>query len=603
MLRSTATLRPSPTAGVRMGGGTPADLARRVQQWREYLSDVVPKRVADAKREFATGARAAPADEPWWGQEFDVVVVGFGAAGASAALDAADAGKRVLLVDRFDGGGSTRRSGGIYYAGGGTRAQREAGVHDTPDNMFRYVRRENGGVVDDETVWRFCEASPATFEWMETRVGVPFKSEQGRTVYYKTKTSYPPSSATLYQSGNEAAYPFSRTALPAARGNRPSGDYLTGNVLFAAFERAVEANPRITVALHTAARELVKDAADADAVVGVVLESLPSAWTDVTAVNVMLHDIGSGSTMLDSTGGVMRACLAREVELFAAFGRAREVRARAVVVAAGGFFYNQDMVKRYAPRYHGYMPLGNLGDDGAGITMCERAGAELACMDRCSAWKFINPPYSFVRGVLTNAAGERVGNEDVYGATFADFLIQEHDGKGFLVIDQKAWDEANRDCVDPDSGLQEDQRMQGLANLYKNRVQADTIEELASKTGASALVETVRRYNADAASGLDAQFRKGDAFLAPLDRAPFYAIRLDMRGVKYWPTPCMTLGGVRVDGATGRALSRRTGRPMRGLYVAGKSAVGVASNYYVSGLSLGDAVFSGRRAGAAVARL
>jgi len=435
---------------------------------------------------------------------------------------------------------------------------------------------------------RFCAESADTFDWLEKRVGVPFKNTEGKTVYYKTKTSYPPSSATLYQSGNEAAYPFSRVALPAARGNRPFGDYLTGNVLFSAFERAVESNPRITVAMHTAARELVKDPHDEDAVVGVALESLPSDWTDVTAVHVMLHEIGSGSTMLDPSGSVMRACLAREAELFAAFGRRRTVRAPAVVVATGGFFYNQDMVLKHAPRYHGYMPLGNLGDDGSGIAMCERAGAELGCMDRCSAWKFINPPYSFVRGVLVNAAGERVGNEDVYGATFADFLIQRHGGKGFLVVDQTVWDEANRDCMDPDSGLQEDQRMQGLANLFKNRVEADTVEGLAQKTGAAKLVETMARYNEAAAAGFDAAFRKGDAFL---------------KGVKYWPTPCMSLGGVRVDGETGRAISRATGKPMRGLYAAGKSAVGIASNYYVSGLSLGDAVFAGRRAARSAAKL
>ena len=69
-----------------------------------------------------------------------------------------------------------------------------------------------------------------------------------------------------------------------------------------------------------------------------------------------------------------------------------------------------------------------------------------------------------------------------------------------------------------------------------------------------------------------------------------------MVGNKYWPTPCMTLGGVKVDGKTGLAL--RTDRSkVNGLYVAGRAAVGIASNYYISGLSVADCVFSGRRAG------
>ena len=590
-------LTPNATAGVRMGGGSLEDFARRVQQWNDYVFNVVPKKIQAVRAEQRPEAPA----EAWWGKTFDVVVVGFGAAGASAALDAADGGKRVLLVDRYEGGGSTRRSGGIYYAGGGTRAQRDAGVLDSPENMFKYVHKENGGMVDDATVRRFCEESPATFGWMEGRVGVPFRNAEGKTVYYEKKTSYPPSFSTLYTSGNEAAHPFNKIAEPAARGNRPFGDYLTGNIMFGAFERAVEAHPLITIALHTRARELVKSS-DGVSVVGVQLETLPEEFNDVRGMHTMLHDIGSGSTMFDQSGKVLAACRAREDELFDLFGRTRVAfAAHGVVVATGGFFFNQDMVKKHAPRYHGYMPLGNMGDDGSGILMCERAGAALGAMDRCSAWKFTNPPFSFLRGVLVNAKGNRVGNEDTYGATFADFLIQKHDGVGWLVIDQEAWDEANQDCMDPDSGLQEDQRMQGLANLHKNRAVADTLEELAKKINAPALVSTVERYNAMCRAQKDGDFGKLPKYLSPLAQGPFYAINLAMKGSKYWPTPCMSLGGVKVDGATGLAISRETGKPIPGLYAAGRTAVGINSNYYVSGLSLGDAVFSGRRAGKAVA--
>jgi 3-oxo-5alpha-steroid 4-dehydrogenase len=250
------------------------------------------------------------------------------------------------------------------------------------------------------------------------------------------------------------------------------------------------------------------------------------------------------------------------------------------------------------------MPLGNMGDDGSGILMCARAGAELGAMDRCSAWKFTNPPFSFLSGVLINGKGERVGNEDTYGATFADFLVQSHEGKGFLVIDQEAWDEANADCLNPDSGLQEDQRMQGLANLHKNCKKADTFEELARVTGATQLPRTMQRYNADCARGVDTEFGKLGKYCKPFAaEGPYYAINLNMLGNKYWPTPCMTLGGVRVEGSTGRVLERDTLKPIDGLYAAGKSAVGIASRYYVSGLSLADAIFTGRRAGRDIAKL
>src|SRR3979490_1897584 len=91
--------------------------------------------------------------------EFDVVVVGFGAAGACAAIAAAESGARVLVVDRSVGGGATALSGGVVYSGGGTRYQRAAGFDDTPDNMFNYLRQEVDGAVDDETLRRFCAES------------------------------------------------------------------------------------------------------------------------------------------------------------------------------------------------------------------------------------------------------------------------------------------------------------------------------------------------------------------------------------------------------------------------------------------------------------
>jgi 3-oxo-5alpha-steroid 4-dehydrogenase len=67
---------------------------------------------------------AAPPD---WDIEADAIVVGFGAAGACAALEAAAAGGSVLVLDRFGGGGATALSGGVVYASGGTPQQRAAG--------------------------------------------------------------------------------------------------------------------------------------------------------------------------------------------------------------------------------------------------------------------------------------------------------------------------------------------------------------------------------------------------------------------------------------------------------------------------------------------
>src|SRR5262245_66295155 len=104
----------------------------------------------------------------------DVVVVGFGAAGACAAIEAATAGASVVVLDRFGGGGATALSGGVVYAGGGTPHQRAAGVDDTPGAMYDYLRTEVGDAVSPATLRDFCDGSTAMLEWL-SELGVLFE--------------------------------------------------------------------------------------------------------------------------------------------------------------------------------------------------------------------------------------------------------------------------------------------------------------------------------------------------------------------------------------------------------------------------------------------
>ena len=142
-----------------------------------------------------------------WDLESDVIVVGFGAAGACAALEAAAAGARVLVLDRFGGGGATALSGGVVYAGGGTPQQQAAGVTDSAGAMFAYLSAEAGDVVSAATLRAFCDGSPAMLAWLE-RHGVPFEGS-----LCPDKTSYPTNRHYLYYSGSEQS----------ARGGRAAG--------------------------------------------------------------------------------------------------------------------------------------------------------------------------------------------------------------------------------------------------------------------------------------------------------------------------------------------------------------------------------------------
>ena len=101
-------------------------------------------------------------------------------------------------------------------------------------------------------------------------------------------------------------------------------------------------------------------------------------------------------------------------------------------------------------------------------------------------------------------------------------------------------------------------------------------------------------YNEGVRSGRDA-LGKAAEYLAPIEEGPFYGIPIDSDSMMY-PAPCLSLGGLRTDVMTARVLGR-DGAPIDGLYAAGRTAVGVASNGYVSGLSVSDGIFSGRNGG------
>jgi hypothetical protein len=184
-----------------------------------------------------------------WDESFDVIVVGFGGAGAAAALEAHARGARVVVIDRFYGGGATERSGGVVYLGGGSAQQKAAGYDDDPEQMFRYLQCEAQGVVDDDTLRAFCDESLDTLALLEN-LGVPF-TPQGDA----PKVSYPDGDVTLYFSGNELSPPYSQAARTAPRGHRAQGKGLTGPVLFKHIRKGVLARG-IDVRTSCEAREL-----------------------------------------------------------------------------------------------------------------------------------------------------------------------------------------------------------------------------------------------------------------------------------------------------------------------------------------------------------
>src|SRR5690606_25283593 len=146
-------------------------------------------------------------------QEADFVIVGLGAAGASAAIEARSKGLDVLVVERASGGGgSTSASGGYIYIGGGTDAQKANGFEDTVENMIAFLTCEMPDPPHDK-IRAYCEDSVAHYEWLKAQ-GVPFN-----TKYYGGKHYEVPTDETLSYTGGEKAHPHITVAKPVPRGH------------------------------------------------------------------------------------------------------------------------------------------------------------------------------------------------------------------------------------------------------------------------------------------------------------------------------------------------------------------------------------------------
>ncbi len=578
-------------------GPTLADLGVAYRPVRDTLDDATRWLVEAGHLDARYAPRFAPATD----ETTDVVVLGFGAAGAAAAIEAADAGARVTVVDRWGGGGATARSGGVVYAGGGTPQQVAAGFADDADAMYAYLRHEEGHAVDEGTLRRFCERSTEDLAWLGA-LGVDIAPgfDPGKSVVPTDDD------VGLYFSGNERQDADERPAVP--RGHRVAGRGMTGRDLHRAL---AEAARRRGVDVRTGVRP-TRLLVDDGRVAGVeVLELRDEPGVALRHDALFLLATYTGELLRRRVPTVWRAIERLEGTRS---DRRRIMASGGVVIATGGFSFNPEMLAAEAPAYRRSMPLGTAGDDGSGIELGREAGGAVRMMDHCAASRFVAPPVALCEGVLVDAAGARICDESLYAATLSRH-IAHHDGRAWLVID-----DAVRDRV-----VEELRRLPGLRghrlsdllrgrinhvlfphlfgriNLYVNRVRAPSVTALAERCGIEpeGLRATIADYGARARSGAPDPMGKAPALVHPLEQGPFTAIPCHLDGWLF-PAPTITLGGLDVDGATA-AVRRPDGTRIAGLFAAGRAAAGVASRSYVSGLSLADCVFSGRNAGRSAA--
>jgi succinate dehydrogenase/fumarate reductase flavoprotein subunit len=471
------------------------------------------------------------ADVTDWSDEFDVVVVGFGIAGGCAAVSAAAAGARVLVLERAAAaGGTTSMAGGHFYLGGGTAVQQATGHEDSPDEMYKYlvaVSRE----PELDKIRAYADGSVEHFNWLED-LGFQFERS-----YYPEKAVIQPNTEGLMFTGNEKVWPFKNQAVPAPRGHKvpvPGDTGGAGMVVDLLLKRAHDLG--VQVRYETGATAMILDGGS---VAGV-------SWKH-----------------FDDTGSI---------------------RARAVVIAAGGFVMNPDMVAQFTPKLaEKPFVLGNTYDDGLGIRMGVSAGGATKHMDQAFITAPAYPPSILLTGIIVNKDGQRFVAEDSYHSRTSGFVMDQPDSAAYLIVDEDHLERPEMPLVPLIDGW-------------------ETVEEMETALGIPAgnLVATLNSYNEHAARGEDPEFHKQPEFLAPQDKGPWGAFDLSLGKAMY---AGFTVGGLAttVDGE----VLREDGSVIPGLYAAGACASNIAQDGkgYASGTQLGEGSFFGRRAGEHAASL
>jgi 3-oxo-5alpha-steroid 4-dehydrogenase len=543
------------------------------------LQNIPPKRISDA-------------DSLAWDDTADVVVVGFGGAGACAALEAREHGADVIAIDRFRGGGATAYSGGIIYAGA-TRFQAEAGFADSPEQMYAYLAQEVGSIVQARTLRRYCDESASNLDWLIGH-GVPYASDA-----FLEKTIYPPDGKFLYYSGNEKVPQFAARANPAPRGHRPVGTGMTGRVYYEALSHAAsEAGVRLRT--HEKVIRLVVDWAAR--VVGVETLRVPD---DQRSEHEKLYAKVVPMMPFKAVTSERATAAARALESRSTESRLIRAR-RGVILATGGFAYNLDMMKQYQPffaqNYRALMRLGSAGCDGSGIALGQSVGGAVDMMDKVYAARNVAPPNALLDGVLINEGGKRFVNEEAYSGLLGLAIAEQTHGKAWLVLPAASFRKAIKQSITSGTLFFKFYGVPALLNMMLGGTKrAGDLESLARKCGiaSEAFVETMEAYNRPIENGSADEFGRPGESRKPLRTGPYYAINMSIPNV-YAFTYFFTLGGLVVHEDTG-AVKRADGTTIDGLYAAGRAAVGLCSNGYISGLSIGDGMFSGRRAGRASA--
>ena len=490
--------------------------------------------------------------------DVDVVIVGAGGAGMTAALTAADQELKVLVLESQDavGGNTVKSTGGMNaaktaYQDNNTFAE-NAGVEKQLKAAEGYADNQAVAALAKTVSEQYAayQAAPEGYfdsvELFELDTIIGGKGLNNPALVHTLASQSESSIEWLGSVGIELHNVASFGGASVKRIHRPvdeNGKVLSvGAYIVPRLEAACKAKENITILTNTTADEILLD--ESGAAVGV-------------------HAVGkSGNQVV--------------------------VNAKAVILATGGFGANLPMVASYQPSLDGFMTTNAAGAQGQGITMAVKAGADTVDMDQIQIHPTVQADTAALiteglRGdgaILVNAEGKRfideVGTRDVVSAA----EIAQPGSFSWLIVDQKMADASTV--------------IQGYIKRGTDFCHtADSYEALAEEIGisADAFAATMNDWNQKVAAKADPDFGRV-SFANPLDTAPFYAIKVTA-GVHH------TMGGVRINEST--QVLRADGTAITGLFAAGEVTGGVHGANRLGGNAVADIIVFGRIAGQSAA--
>ena len=484
----------------------------------------------------------------------DVVIVGAGGAGMTAAITAAAEGKSVVIVESqpMVGGNSVRATGGMNAGKTVYQDENEFGESAGVEKTLKTAAEK---YADNETITAL--AKTVSEQW---------------AAYQANPTGYFDSVELM--------------ELDTMIGGKGINDPELVETLCANSADAIDWLDEHGITLHNvssfggASVKRIHRPVNAEGktvsvgsyMIPLLEENCKKAGVQIllnTTANEILTDANGAAAGIKATGST---------------GETVTVNAKAVVLTTGGFGANLDMVVKYKPELKGFMTTNAAGIQGQGIEMAEAIGAATVDMDQIQIHPTVEANTAALiteglRGdgaVLINAEGKRfideVGTRDVVSAA----EIAQTGSYSWLVVDQA--------MVDASSVIQ--------GYIKKGyTVTGETYEELGEAMGvdAAAFAETMEKWNGYVEAKNDPDFGR-TSFANPLNTAPYYAVKVTA-GVHH------TMGGLKINANT--EVLNEKGEVIPGLFAAGEVTGGVHGANRLGGNAVADFTVFGRIAGAA----